>query len=155
MLGLLHLIHSPLLILFPFVIVTFETDIFFIVYFLTIMFSYTFINGECPISYIYKLSIDKNYIAGSNINYYPEMEYLLHNKIEYYFGTMTFLYILTLFIVIFRTETFFHSIFTMIILANYFLFIRKRLKYFEIVQEITKYVLLFTICLFLKLLIVL
>lgn len=155
MLGLLHLIHSPLLILFPFVIVTFETDIFFIVYFLTIMFSYTFINGECPISYIYKLSIDKNYIAGSNINYYPEMEYLLHNKIEYYFGIMTFLYILTLFIVIFRTETFFHSIFTMIILANYFLFIRKRLKYFEIVQEITKYVLLFTICLFLKLLIVL
>lgn len=155
MLGLLHLIHSPLLILFPFVIVTFETDIFFIVYFLTIMFSYTFINGECPISYIYKLSIDKNYIAGSNINYYPEMEYLLHNKIEYYFGTMTFLYVLTLFIVIFRTETFFHSIFTMIILANYFLFIRKKLKYFEIVQEITKYVLLFTICLFLKLLIVL
>ena len=141
MFGLLHLLHSPLLILFPFFIKS--QDIFYINYFFTIMFSYTFINAECPISYICKLMIDKTYIAGSDIRYYPEMEYFFNkNQVDYYFKTTTFLYIIVLVYVIFRTKTF-YLFFTLAILAIYFLMISS--KNFIIFQEITKYILLFTI----------
>jgi hypothetical protein len=158
--GLFHLIHSPLLVLFPFIVKNFTTDIFYIIYFFTIMFLYTFIDGECPISYICKIMIDKEYTAGSNITYYPEMEYLLRSQriIDYYFGTMTLLYIATLFFVIFRTNTFsYFLIFTFVILLDYFLFVRncfsmKNIKFFLIVQEVTKYTLFLTICFFLTLL---
>jgi hypothetical protein len=106
--GVIHFIHSPLLILFPFVIKNFILDIFYVIYFFIIMFLYTFIDGECPISYMCKLINDKNYIAGTNITYYPEMDCIIPNKtyINYYFGIMTFMYILTLFFVIFRTNIF-------------------------------------------------
>jgi hypothetical protein len=158
--GLFHLIHSPLLVLFPFIVKNFTTDILYIIYFFTIMFLYTFIDGECPISYICKVMIDKEYIAGSNVTYYPEMEYLLQSQrtINYYFGVMTLLYIATLFFVIFRTNTFsYFLIFTFVILLNYFLFVRncfsvKNKKFFLIVQEITKHILFLTICFFLTLL---
>ena len=117
------------------------------------MFLYTFIDGECPISYICKIINDRNYIAGNNITHYPEMEYLLRKQIyiDSYFGIMTCTYILTLFFVIFRTNTLsYFLIFTFAILLNYFLFIRnvfsnKNKIIFIIFQEITKYVLLFTI----------
>ena len=158
--GFLHLIHTPLLVLFPFVVQNFTSDILYLIYFFSIMFLYTFINGECPISYICKVINDKKYIAGSNITYYPEMEYVLQKRInvEYYFGIMTFLYISVLFIVIFRTNTFSYLlIFTFGILLIYYFFIRNQVSQkkrinFIIVQEITKYVLFFTIFYFLLLL---
>ena len=157
--GLFHLFHSPLLVLFPFIVKTFTTDILYISYFFAIMFLYTFVNGECPISYVCKIIIDKNYIAGSNITYYPEMEYLLQNKktINYYFGTMTFLYIKILFFVIFRTNTMSYILFfVFVLLFNYFLLVRdyfsiKNRIYFIIFQEITKYILFLTIYFLLKL----
>lgn len=51
--------------------------------------------------------MDKQYMAGSNVKYYPEMEYLLNKKtIDYYFGITTFLYIITLGIVLYRANLF-------------------------------------------------
>jgi hypothetical protein len=152
--GGFHLIHSPLLILFPFFIKNHVLDIFYIIYFFAIMFLYTFIDGECPISYICKKIKDKNYIAGDNITYYPEMEYIFQNKIfiDYYFGTMTIIYILTLFFVIFRTNIFCYFLtFVFFILLIYFLLIRnifslKQGHFFITFQEFTKYLLLLTIC---------
>lgn len=152
--GGFHLIHSPLLILFPFFIKNFTSDIFYIIYFFAIMLLYTFIDGECPISYVCKKIKDKNYTAGNNITHYPEMECLFHDKIfiDYYFGTTTVIYILTLFFVIFRTNTFGYVItLAFLILLIYFLFIRnifslKQNRFFITFQEITKYVLLLTIC---------
>jgi hypothetical protein len=102
--------------------------------------------------------LDKKYIAGSDVAYYPEMECVLPNKkiIDYYFGTMTILYITTLFFVIFRTNIFSYVfIFVFILLLNYFLFVRnyfsiKKQIYFPLLQEITKYTLFFTICFLLK-----
>jgi hypothetical protein len=119
--GIFHLLHSPLLILFPFVIHDFTWDILYIIYFFGIMFLYTFIDGECPISYVCKLINDKNYIAGKYVTHYPEMEYLLGNQkyIDSYFGIMTSLYLLTLSFVIFRTNTLsYFVIFTCIILLH-------------------------------------
>ena len=117
-LGVFHFIHSPLLILFPFIVHKFTLDILYIIYFFYIMLLYTFINGECPISYICKIINDKQYIAGSNITYYPEMEYILKNQIyiNYYFGIMTFMYILSLFFVIYRTNIF--SYFLLFVFLN-------------------------------------
>jgi len=129
--GLIHLLHSPLLVIFPFLFQTFTTDILYINYFFFIMFLYTFINGECPISYICKLIIDKNYIAGSNITYYPEMESLLSKRnVDYYFGTMTILYIARLIMVLFRTNMFTYSAFTLFILLIYYYFIHNQLPNF-------------------------
>jgi hypothetical protein len=155
--GIFHLLHSPLLILFPFVIHNFTWDILYITYFFVIMFLYTFIDGECPISYVCKLINDKNYIAGTYVTHYPEMEYLLGNQkyIDSYFGIMTSLYLLTLSFVIFRTNTLsYFVIFTCIILLIYFLLVRnifsiKNKLCFRTFQEITKYVLFLTICFFL------
>jgi len=152
--GGLHLIHSPLLILFPFFIKNFTLDIFYIIYFFAIMLLYTFIDGECPISYICKKIKDINYTAGDNITHYPEMEYLFRDKIfiDYYFGTTTVMYILSLFFVIFRTNIFgYFLVLNFLILFIYFLFIRnifslKQSHFFITFQEITKYVLLLTIC---------
>lgn len=117
------------------------------------MLLYTFINGECPISYICKIINDKQYIAGSNITYYPEMEYILKNQIyiNYYFGIMTFMYILSLFFVIYRTNIFsYFLLFVFLNLLVYFFLIRnvfifENRNIFKIFQEITKYTLLITI----------
>lgn len=146
--GLFHLIHSPLLVIFPFVFNNFTSDILYINYFFFIMFLYTFVNGECPISYVCKLMIDNKYIAGSNITYYPEMERLLSQRnIVYYFGTTTLSYMVTLLIVIFRTNTLHYAAFTLFILLNYYYFIHNQGNLY-IVQEITKYTLMLTICLY-------
>lgn len=139
--GIFHLIHSPLLVIFPFLFQTFITDILYIIYFLFVMFLYTFINGECPISYTCKVMMDKTYIAGSNITYYPEMELILNKKsINYYFGIMTLFYIATLIMVIIRINAF-YLFFTFFILLIYYFFMHN-----QFIQEITKCTLFFTIC---------
>jgi hypothetical protein len=70
------------------------------------MFSYTLINGECPISYLSKLLLYKNYEAGQNITYYPEMMFIFPNKtyITHYFTTNTILYLFSLLHVIIRQK---------------------------------------------------
>ena len=75
--GFVHLCHCPLLLCVPFVFDTFYSHICYLQYFFIIMSSYTFTEGECPISYGYKKWIDPTYIAGKNIYHYPEMERIL------------------------------------------------------------------------------
>lgn len=109
--GIIHIIHCPCLILLPFFIVNNHIfDIFYIEYFFSIMFLYTFINGECPISYLYKTQTDPRYIAGSRIRYYPEISDLFclspenQKYISIYFGTNTILYLGSLIHVIYRSN---------------------------------------------------
>ena len=162
-LGIFHIIHSPILIIIPFLIKSNIFDIIYILYFFSIMFLYTFINGECPISYISKTIMDSNYIAGNNITHYPEMSYILlhtlafedQNRIDFYFGIMTIAYILTLLFVIYRTNmSFYIFIIPFLVLFLYFLFIRKFItnhsKYFILMQEITKCILFITISILLS-----
>ena len=147
-LGWFHLIHSPLLILFPFVIESFTTDVLYIVYFFTIMLLYTFVNGECPLSYVCKTILDGKYVAGSKIAYYPEMECVLPNQktIDYYFGTMTGGYIAVLVFVMFRTGTLsYFVVFVFGVLSYYVFLVRHRQNHFWIVQEVTKYLLCLTL----------
>ena len=157
--GLFHLIHSPVLILLPFYIKNSLFDMIYINYFFLIMISYTFLNGECPISYTSKLMLNNNYIAGENICYYPEMLTVLPNNkcISYYFGAMTGLYMFSLFYVIYRSNILLciYLLIPFFTLLIYFLFIHnillnKRSSYFIIFQKITKYVLCFSVLFIIK-----
>jgi hypothetical protein len=106
--GIIHLLHCPCLILLPFYINNNIFNIIYIDYFLGIMFLYTFINGECPISYLYKKQKNPNYIAGSRICDYPEMLdiscFSKPSQIQLYFRTTTVLYIGSLLYVINRSN---------------------------------------------------
>jgi len=81
-LGVFHLIHSPILILFPFFVQDFVTDVLYITYFLVIMFGYTWVDGECPISLICKQISDKKYVAGKDITYYPEKNIYILDSVK-------------------------------------------------------------------------
>jgi len=151
--GLFHLFHSPILITLP----TLFTELWFynayLQYFFIVMFSYTFINGECPISYAAKRILDKNYIAGQCISYYPEMISILRSDehINAYFGCTTTIYIITLLHVAFQSNV--PILYLMPAFAStllYFLFVReiyfKKDRYYPVVQQITRNVLFVTIC---------
>jgi hypothetical protein len=106
--GITHLLHCPCLILLPFFINNHKFNILYIEYFFSIMFIYTFTNGECPISYIYKKQKDPSYIAGSNISHYPEISDLFlfsrENHISIYFEMNTYMYLISLIYVINRSD---------------------------------------------------
>lgn len=148
LIGLFHLLHAPTLILFPFYVNNQLADIIYINYFFLIMFSYTFINGECPISYWSKKLMDSDYFAGTYIEYYPEMKmfFSTDKDIHDYFTVTTIAYLFALTYVINRTNIpAYVFVFPMITLSYYFLFIKvydtqKETKHFIICQEITKYV---------------
>jgi len=165
-LGLIHIIHCPLLIIYPYTIINQKLDIYYLTYFFFICFSYTFINGECPISYVSRIIKNKNYIAGSSIcenicenkRNFPEIESVLpvflYPYIDFYFVITTKIYLFSLSVVVYRNDLFNVVYFPFSVLIIYFfficLFIYKKLayrffKYFKIYQQFTKVILLLTI----------
>ena len=73
LLGVFQTIHRPVLILFPFVYDNYIFDLLYLNYFFTIILSYTWLKQECPISFLAKYIENPNYILGSRLNYFPEM----------------------------------------------------------------------------------
>jgi len=103
-LGLFHLVHSPILLIYPWLDFPPIYDLFYILYFYTMICIYTYIQGECPVSYIAKIVLDPSYIAGTNRSHCPEMKWIFSNE-KYavqYFRTTTTLYIGSLGYVIYR-----------------------------------------------------
>jgi hypothetical protein len=151
--GLFHTIHSSFLILFPIFFNSIFLDIIYINYFFAIIFSYTFIRGECPISYACKKMLDENYIAGQNLTHYPEMlEIFVNDKeVQKYLFITTYLYLCSLLYVIDRSNITLNTLlFSFSIIFIYFLFTRifhlnKNTKVFTFVQEVTKVISLLTI----------
>jgi len=165
-LGIIHILHFPLLIVYPFIIINQIHDIYYITYFFFICFSYTFINGECPISFVSKI-IKRNFpknICENERNFpknicenernFPEMASILpthlYPYIYYYFVITTKIYLFSLFLVIYRNKLYHIVFFPFCTLFIYFLFITKIitirfLKFFILVQQFTKFTLLFTI----------
>jgi len=141
-LGIFHLFHAPILIVFP--MITNEYDKEYLVYFFSIMSSYTFLNGECPISYMAKKIVDHNYVAGDNYTY-PEMRlFFVDHTIQYYFGVQTCLYMGSVTWVICRTSQYIY-LSQYLVLFVYFLKTRILLvedKEKHLFQEITKCTLL-------------
>ena len=154
-LGIIHILHFPLLIVYPFIIINQIHDIYYITYFFFICFSYTFINGECPISFVSKI-IKRNFPKNicENERNFPEMASILpthlYPYIYYYFVITTKIYLFSLFLVIYRNKLYHIVFFPFCTLFIYFLFITKIitirfLKFFILVQQFTKFTLLFTI----------
>jgi hypothetical protein len=143
-LGIFHLFHAPILIVFP--LITNEYDKEYLIYFFSIMLSYTFLNGECPISYMAKKIVDHNYVAGDNYTY-PEMRlFFVDRTIPYYFGFQTILYMGSVTWVMCKTNPVYLSQFA--VLFVYFLKTRILLvedKEKQLFQEITKCTLLMSI----------
>jgi hypothetical protein len=112
------------------------------------MFAYTFINGKCPISYWTKKIMDKDYFAGTNIEYYPEMRIFFNTDkdIQDYFTTTNIAYLFVITYVINRTNIpVYIFILPSITFSYYFLFVKvynteKETRHFIIFQEVTKYV---------------
>jgi hypothetical protein len=170
-LGVIHIIHSPLLFIYPLIIINQKIDIYYLTYFFFICFSYTFINGECPISYVSKI-IKKNHCLKEkcddvceNDNYvcenernFPEMASILpicfYPYIYYYFIVTTKIYLFSLFLVIYRNNLYNVVYFPFSVLSIYFLFVyffinnrltNHFLTYFKIYQQFTKVILVLTI----------
>ena len=138
LIGIIHFSHAPIL-LFVFVR-NYVSDIIYMNYFFGIMFLYTFLNGECPISYICKKMINATYVAGENISHYPEMTFIPEPYIHYYFGITTTMYLLSLVNAVRRTKTYD----VMAVLFIYFLFMHNQKCWaFFYFQEFTKWVLFF------------
>lgn len=151
--GIFHFIHSPFLIVYPFVFTSSLSNLLYLNYFFGIMISYTFINGECPISYYAKLIIDSNYIAGDKVDHYPEMLTIFSNVryVNYYFSITTTMYSISLLNVIRRLNIpFCFLVLPFLSLIKYVLFIRniyfkRNSRGFQSIQEITKCYLLTTV----------
>ena len=137
--GIIHFIHAPLLV-FVFVF-DHVNKVVYMNYFFGIMFLYTWLNGECPISYMCKKMIDSNYSAGQNITYYPEMAFIPEPYIHFYFGITTTIYLLSLANVVYHTTNY---ILLCLMLFVYFLFTRNQECWaFFYFQEFTKWILFF------------
>jgi hypothetical protein len=153
--GWMHLSHSYLLALYPYIINNFTYDIMYINYFNCIMISYTFLNGECPICYFCKLIVMNDYKGGQDITNYIDIYSVIENKFHanFYLATMTTFYIISLFRVIERVnirEIKWLCQCNFIVLSVYFLFIRKIINstiyenYFIFYQEYCRIILFVT-----------
>ena len=154
--GILHLLHCPCLILLPFIVNNHIFDICYVEYSFSIIFLYTFIDGECPISYFYKKQKDPRYIAGSRIHDYPEISdtffFSPENRkyISIYFGTNTFMYLGSLMYVIIRSNIpviIFFIPTNSIIIYFAFIYLSPNHPLFYLIQNINKIILfLFILC---------
>ena len=150
--GIFHLLHSPIITIYPFIIQNADYDIYYVNYFLLIMLSYTFLHGECPISFLCKKRMNANYMAGENIEDYVELYQVVPNKyyVNYYIQVMTCFYLSSLLYVIYFTNVRGVIYIELLLSCVYFLFTRKvffqRIQvHFEKVQELYKISLFITI----------
>jgi len=79
-LGIIHIIHYPILIAFPFIVINQKSDIYYISYFFFICFAHTFINGDYPISYVSRMLNNNKSFSENKINF-PERT--CENKINF------------------------------------------------------------------------
>ena len=92
------MLHSPLLTIYPFVIKNACYDIYYVNYFFLIMLSYTFLHGECPISFVCKKMMNAKYEPGEQIEDYEELYLVVPNKyfVNSYIQLMTCSYLSSL-----------------------------------------------------------
>ena len=146
-LGIFHTIHGPLLILFPFVYEKYIFDLLYLNYFFILMFSYTLLNQECPISLLAKYIENPNYITGSRLNYFPEMAGI-YSQPSYFFMTTSIGYTFSVLYVINRLQVPYQLLlFPATSLVFYLGFPEKNRHChdFLIYKEIVKHIMMFSI----------
>jgi hypothetical protein len=68
--GIYHICHSFFLSIYPFIC---QDDIAFVNYYTMILLSYTYLNGECPVTYLYKRLRNPEYIAGTTLTSFDDV----------------------------------------------------------------------------------
>ena len=104
MLGIIHAIHCPALIVYPYI--TNRYDAVYLFYFWGMIASYHVLNNECAMSYYAKKQLDSSYVAGSRLNWYPEMHIFTTNDrhLKMYFTAVSIWYLSSLYKVIVRNR---------------------------------------------------
>ncbi len=142
LLGIIHTIHGPLIIIFPFFHNDYILDLLYLDYFFMIIFSYTLLNQECPISFLAKYIENPNYIAGSRLNYFPEMREICSHS-TYFFMSTTTGYAFSVLYVIYRLQLPYEQISIPLMFTLYYLLFPERNRYYNeflLYQEIVKYI---------------
>jgi hypothetical protein len=154
--GLFHISHSFILTIYPFLVENLISDILYINYYQTIMVTYTYLNGECPISFFCKNICIDGYKAGDDVTNYLDIYIVIPNKTyaNTYIVIMTTGSLFSLFNVIYRFENMdITNVFVIdfIFLLFYFAMVHKLVSqkiydiYFAYVQEICKIILVLSI----------
>jgi len=92
------------------------------------MISYTYLRGECPISYIAKILDDPSYNAGDDILHYPEMYSIFTpSQTKIYFSITTIIYIWCLAVAAYRGK---------ILTITFILFLQCSIYYLNIHDEV-------------------
>jgi hypothetical protein len=121
--GIFHICHSFLLTIYPYV---YDYDIEYVNYYVWILLSYTYLNAECPISYLYKKIKDPTYIAGTTLTSFDDMYAIVPKEyVNLYVFIMTCLSMSTLFMVLIRMKTPFVNIGTNVIIVLYYIILSR------------------------------
>jgi hypothetical protein len=154
--GVCHISHSFILTIYPFLVKNLISDVLYINYFQGLMVTYTFLNGECPVSCFCKNICNSNYKPGDDVTNYLDIYKIISNKsyANTYLGIMTTGSLFSLFTVIYRIE---NENITKILFIDftflffYFAMIHKLVTqkvyhlYFVYIQEMCKIILILSI----------
>lgn len=123
--GIFHMCHSFLLTIYPYVY-DYDYDVDYLNYYAWILLSYTYLNAECPISYLYKKIKDPTYIAGTTLTSFDDMYAIAPKEyVNLYVFIMTCLSMSTLFMVLIRLKTPFVNIGTNGIIVLYYIILSR------------------------------
>jgi len=149
--GIFHICHSFLLTIYPYV---YDYDVEYVNYYMWILLSYTYLNAECPISYVYKKIKDPLYIAGTTLTSFDDMYAIAPKEyVDIYVFIMSCLSTSSLFMVLIRLKTPFISIGTNGIIVLYYIILSRYSgsgsnirTYFMYYQWVLRMYLIYCIC---------
>ena len=121
--GIFHMCHLLLLTIYPYL---YDYDAEYVNYYVWILLSYTYLNAECPISYLYKKIRDPSYIAGTTLTSFDDMYAIAPKEyVNLYVFIMTCLSMGSLFMVLIRMKIPFISIGTNGIIVLYYIILSR------------------------------
>ena len=147
--GFLHFVFTIILSLYGFIFNKSWFDDVYILYFMSLLISWTLFNGECVVSYIYNLYRNPNHKAGEDLISYDVLNFI-GNKTGYFIFT-TFILTLkgaTFYIVLSRNSYPTYIVYLSVLLYLLYIFLAKMVQLYSInsvfliVNEIVKYVFL-------------
>jgi hypothetical protein len=143
--GILHFLFAILISLYGLLVEKGDYDKLYLFYIILLIISWTFYNGECPISYYSKKYKDKNYVAGSNTLDLHDIHDAVgknnKNIIDILIGLSLISNVISLYIVSSRNQ--YPNIISFIfpfIYATYVIFLRIKSNDYYFVHQIYKFI---------------
>ena len=121
--GIFHICHLFVLTIYPYI---YAYDVEYVNYYVWILLSYTYLNAECLISYLYKKLQDPSYIAGTTLTSFDDMYNIAPKEyVNMYVFTMSFLFMCSLWMVLTRLNTSLITIVTNGIIVLYYIILSR------------------------------